>query len=154
MVSKADLAWWSSLKRKDLSTPVMPPAPSMTMESDVSNIFQGLGCCTGRPNLDWRSLDGKGSNTSYQLSELLAAFLAIKAFGNDWRDTAVQLRVDNITTVSYVNYKGGTTSLKLCKLAITMWTWCTSQNITFTAEHLPGHLNVIADQESRLVRDR
>ena len=61
--------------------------------------------------------------------------------------------MDNITAVSYVNHKGGTTSLKLCKLAITMWTWCTSQNITLTVEHLPGHLNVTADQESWLVRN-
>ena len=66
----------------------------------------------------------------------------------------VQTRKVFAKTVTYVNHKGGTTSQKLCKLAITVWTWCTSQNITLTAEHLPGDLNVMADQESRLVRDR
>ena len=37
--------------------------------------------------------------------ELLAAFLAIKVFEKDWRDTAVLLHMDNITAVPYVNHK-------------------------------------------------
>ena len=35
----------------------------------VGCIQQGLGCCTGGANPDWRSLVGRGSSTSYQLSE-------------------------------------------------------------------------------------
>ena len=35
-----------------------------------------------------------------------------------------------------------------------MWMWCIGKNITLVAEHLPGHLSVIADQESRSMRDR
>ena len=34
----------------------------------VRCIQPGLGCCTGGTNPDWRSLDGRGSNASYQLS--------------------------------------------------------------------------------------
>ena len=33
----------------------------------VRCIQPGLGCCTGGINPDWRSLDGRGSNASYQL---------------------------------------------------------------------------------------
>ena len=150
--SKADLTWWSSLNRKDLSTPVIPPAPLLTIESDASN--KGWGAVLERQTQTGGVWTAEEATHHINYLELLAAFLAIKAFGKDWRDTAVLLRMDNITAVSYVNHKGGTTSLKLCKLAITMWTWCTSRNITLTAEHLPGHLNVTADQELWLVRDR
>ena len=86
--------------------------------------------------------------------ELLAAFLALQAFGKNWTNTTILLRLDNVTAVTYINQKVGTTSALLCQLAITVWTWCMSRNVTLTAEHLPGHLNTIADQESRLVRDR
>ena len=150
--SKADLTWWSSLNRKDLSTPVIPPAPSVTIESDASN--QGWGAVLEGQTQTGGVWTAEEATHHINYLELLAAFLVIKAFGKDWRDTAVLLRMDNITAVSYVNHKGGTTSPKLCKLAIRMWTSCTFWNITLTAEYLSGHLNVTADQESRLVRDR
>lgn len=86
--------------------------------------------------------------------QLLAAFLAIKAFGKTWQNTAVLLRLDNVTAVSYINQKGGTVSKALCQLAITIWNWCTERNITLQAEHLPGQLNFQADQESRMMKDR
>ena len=35
--------------------------------------------------------------------ELLAAFLAMKAFGKAWQNT-VLLQMDNITAVSYINH--------------------------------------------------
>ena len=86
--------------------------------------------------------------------ELLAAFLAIKAFGKTWQNITVLLRLDNVTAVSYINQKGGTVSRALCELAISIWAWCTEQNITLEAEHLPGQQNSQADQESRTIRDR
>ena len=149
--SKTDLVWWSSLNRKDISTPVVPPAPSVTIESDASN--KGWGAVLKGHTQTGGVWTAEEATHHINYLELLAAFLAIKAFGKGWRDTAVLLRMDNITAVSYVNHKGGTTSQVLCNLAIKMWTWCTSRNIILTAEHLPGHLNVTADQESRLIRD-
>ena len=35
--SKVNLAWWNSLNRKNLSTPVILPIPSVTIESDASS---------------------------------------------------------------------------------------------------------------------
>ena len=39
-------------------------------------------------------------------------------------------------------------------LAKETWQWCMSQNISLVANHLPGHLNTVADTESRMIRDR
>ena len=49
---------------------------------------------------------------------------------------------------------GGTHSHQLNSLAVQMWKWCLDHHIFLTAEHLPGRENQIADEESRVVRDR
>ena len=86
--------------------------------------------------------------------ELLAAFLAMKAFGKAWQNISVLLRMDNTTAVSYINQKGGTVSQPLRQLALTIWTWCVRRNVSLLAEHLPGQLNWQANEESRTVKDR
>ena len=59
-----------------------------------------------------------------------------------------------MTAISYLNRRGGTTSPSLCKLAKETWEWCMSQDIILKANHLPGHLNTVADRESRVSQDR
>ena len=76
--------------------------------------------------------------------ELLATFLAIKAFGKAWQNITVLLRMDNVTTISYISQKGRTVSQLLCQLALTILTWCVEMNTTLLAEHLSGHLNLQA----------
>ena len=73
--------------------------------------------------------------------ELLAAFLAIKAFGKTWQSVTMLLRIDKITAVCYINQKGGTTSKLLCQLAISIWTWCSKRKISLLAEHVRYQLN-------------
>ena len=86
--------------------------------------------------------------------EMLAAFLALQCFTQDTpRPLTVYLYMDNTTAISYLNRKGGTTPL-LCKLAKQTWQWCMSQSISLVANHLPGHLNTVADRESRVALDR
>jgi len=85
--------------------------------------------------------------------ELLACFLAIKAFGKTWQNTTALLRMNNATAVNYINQEGVQCFKDLCQLAIEIWTWCMEKNIILQAEHLPGQLNSQANQESRTVRD-
>ena len=39
-------------------------------------------------------------------------------------------------------------------LAVQKWKWCIEGQIILTAEHLPGVMNQVADEESRTVQDR
>ena len=66
----------------------------------------------------------------------------------------VYFYMDNTSAVSYLNRRGGTTSPSPNHLAKETWQWCMSQNIPLVANHLPGRLNIVADTESRMVRDR
>lgn len=42
-------------------------------------------------------------------NEILAAFLRLQTFGKDKREIPIQLRVDNTTTMYYINHMGGHT---------------------------------------------
>ena len=104
-MSKVNLSWWISLDRKFLSTPIVLPVPSVTIESDVSN--KGWGAVLNgqsRTGGIW-SVQEQEHHINYL--ELLAAFLALQAFGKAWADIVV---LDNMTAVTYINQKGGTAS--------------------------------------------
>ena len=86
--------------------------------------------------------------------EALAAFHAVKCFVRDKKSITVLLRMDNTTAVMYLNKLGGTVSPKLNTIVRELWLWCMNWDINLIAEHLPGVLNSIADQESWVMRDR
>ena len=50
--------------------------------------------------------------------------------------------------------KGGTVSPMLSQLTKDLWLWCMKKNILLQAQHLPGVLNTVADEESRTWSDR
>ena len=85
--------------------------------------------------------------------ELSAAFLALKTFLKDERRVKAPLRMDNVTSIAFINRMGGTHSTARSDLAVTIWKWCLEKRITIHAEHLPGKLNVQADWESRHATD-
>ena len=71
--------------------------------------------------------------------ELLAAFLALRCFTKHSNRITVQMKLDNVVTVTYINKRGGGThSQPLCQLALTIWEWCVQRNVFLVAEHLPG----------------
>ena len=63
------------------------------------------------------------------------------------------LYFNNISAPIYINKRGGVQSQPLTALAKECWEWCTERTIVLLAEHLPGCLNIIADEESRHMRD-
>ena len=123
----------------------------MTIESDASNM--GWGACQGETRTGGQWSKAESLNHINYL-ELLAAFLAIQCFMKEKSGITIQLKLDNITAVSYINRMGGTHSQPLCNLAVTIWEWTLQRNLYLATEHLPGVQNTAADQESRTVRDR
>ena len=86
--------------------------------------------------------------------ELLAAFLGIQSFLKSERHLTVYLYMDNVSALIYINKKRGVQSRPLTTLAKECWGWCMERAIVLSAEHLPGCLNIIADEQSRHMRDR
>ena len=111
-MSKADLLWWQSQDRKLLSNPIAPTVPSVTIESDASNMGWGAVLNGQTPTGGFWSAEEGRYHINYL--ELLAAFLALQAFEKNRTNTTVLFRLDNVTAVTYINQKGGTTSALLC----------------------------------------
>ena len=85
--------------------------------------------------------------------ELLAAWLSLQCYASSLSDAHVHLRIDNTAAVAYVNKMGGLHSKDLCQLALQVWDWCLSRNLTISEEHLPGSMNRLVDKESRTESD-
>ena len=82
--------------------------------------------------------------------ELKAVFLAIKEFQDLCLHKLVLVATDNTTVVSYINKEGDMRSGPLCALLWGILTWCTRNQVTLKARHIPGQLDVVADKLSRL----
>ena len=73
-----------------------------------------------------------------------------KRVSNPSLQKTVLVATDNTTVVAYINKEGGMKSGSLCALLWRILSWCTRQQVTLRARHIPGRLNVIADKLSRL----
>ena len=103
--SRADLRWWKLLDRRRSGSPIRPAKPTVMIESDASTKGWGAVLNTQtRTGVVW-SVQEASNHINYL--ELLAAFLALKAFGKSLTDLTVLLRMDNFTAVTYVNPKRG-----------------------------------------------
>ena len=151
-VAMEELTWWNSQLTRWNGKSLVLRKPDLQIESDASRI--GWGAClnmrvhTGGP---WSTAE-----TAYHINclELLAATLAVKTFLKGQVNKRVLLLIDNQTAVAYINNLGGTVSAQATTLARELWMWCLERGILPTAQYLPGELNVRADTESRVMKDR
>ena len=119
----------------------------------LRHIDPGLGSIL--PGSEHRgTLVGRRETRHINCLELLAATLALKKFVKNKTGLNMLLRIDNTTVVAYIDNQGGMVSEELVHLTRDLWMWCLKRNIHIHAEHLPGCLNVVADRESRYMRDR
>ena len=125
--------------------------PDLQIESDASLMGWGASCQGIQTGGPWSQQEKK---LHINCLELLAATLAVKTFLKDQENKRVLLLLDNMTAVAYVNNLGGTVSAHATKFARELWMWCLQRDILLTAQHLPGKENVIADRESRVMKDR
>jgi len=146
-----DLQWWNLHLSSWNGRSLITQTSSMTITSDAS--LQGWGAtCNGvRTRGPWSP-----SERSLHINclELLAATLALQTYAKEKSGISILLQLDNSTAVAYINRRGGTASQKLSQLTKDLWLWCMERNILLQAQHLPGVLNTIADEESRTWSDR
>ena len=144
--STRDLQWWVTHLKAHNGRPIVQPPPSLIIESDASNTGWGAHCNSHRTGGQWSFSE---ATLHINAKELLASFLALQTFARDRQGIHVHLKIDNVTAVYFINRLGGTHSSTLMNLTYEMWSWCLQREIFLSAEHLPGKLNLIADQESR-----
>ena len=141
------LRWWLEESNVLLGQPLHPLKHALQMFTDASK--EGWGA-----HLDEHTARGSWSLPESKLHinhlELKAVFLALKEFRTLCYNKTVLIATDNTTVVAYINKEGGMKSGSLCALLWRILSWCTRQQITLRARHIPSRLNVIADKLSRL----
>ena len=85
--------------------------------------------------------------------ELKAVKIAILTFHKRKPVNSIHLQIDNMAALSYLLKMGGTHSMELIQTSKEIWDYLHQHKITITAEYLPSKQNVIADWESRHVKD-
>ena len=80
--------------------------------------------------------------------ELMAVFLALKAFCPSLRGSVVRILTDNTACMYYIRKQGGTMSRRLSHLAQELWLWAIENDISLVAFHLAGLDNCLADRLS------
>ena len=148
--AKLDLIWWTNNLPSLRGSPILPPTPDLTISSDVSKIGWGASWGTIRTGGPWNIYE---SQDHINILELKAAFFALKSFMKDQSNKVICLKIDNSTALAYLNNKGGTHSHQLLHLTLEVWKWCETKHLYLPAEHVPGKNNVIADEESRKMKD-
>ena len=148
--AREEVIWWRDHLQAWNGKALFQKPVDLLIETDASRKGWGAYCqgiSTGGP----RCLDEKRLHIN--CLELLAGSFAIQTFTKDKVCAHVKLLMDNTAAVAYINKMGGTHSQFLSNLAVQLWEWRLQNNLQISAQHLPGHLNVRADQESRMLLD-
>ena len=121
------------------------PNPDIEVTTDASNIDWGV-------TQDLWSESEKLRHTNEL--EILAVHFAVRCFKSHIKGKHIKVNSDNYTAVCYLDSMGGTKSPSCYKLVQDIWTWCMQNKVWLSASHLPGALNVEADQQSRQFNER
>ncbi|XP_065189509.1 uncharacterized protein LOC135820128 [Sycon ciliatum] len=146
-----ELSWWINHLSEWNGRNLLSPKPDLVIETDASTIGWGAVCQGNRTGGPWTHSERE---MHINCLELLAAFLAVKTFAKSRKNVTILLRMDNTTALTYINKYGGTVSATLNHLTRDLWSWCMERQIVLQATHLAGSKNVVADEESRTMKDR
>ena len=146
--ARVDLSWWSVVGDSLPFRSLAPFQASLELFSDASNSGWGCWVSDGREAFGlWSSLEKR---LHINVLECQAVLFGFFSFFRSTYNCSILINTDNFSVVAYVNHQGGTTSSRLCDLALELWDFCVARNISISACHVPGVCNNRADWLSRL----
>lgn len=146
-IIKGELTWWVN-KLPGAKCPIRSFRFAKEIFSDAS--MRGWGAHFNGQNAQgfWTCAE---RSLHINRLELKAAFLALKCFAQDSENQEILLRIDNTTTIAYINRMGGVQYPELNRLARDIWQWCEERQIWIFASYIPSRENTEADRESRKI---
>ena len=144
--AQTDLVWWTSATPSTFRSSLLVPPVTVSMATDASRAGWGAVCGNRTTGGRWHPDESKNH---INWLEMRAVQLGLQAFVSQIHDTSIRLEVDNVSTVAFLNRKGGTRSQRLCHLAQEIWEWALSRSLVLVAVHVPGKSNTVADHQSR-----
>ena len=149
---RTELQWWAETVDKWNGRSILKPSPDIALTITTDSSMTGWGAESSGVTTQglWTTQERQ---MHINVLEMKAVNFAVQAYTKEMRQIHVHLRVDNTTTIAYINKMGGTRSIRMLEVAKELWQYCMSKEIMLTAEHLKGANNQIADRESRIYKD-
>jgi len=145
-----ELKWWI-VHAKHAKKCISYTTPTLLIQSDASK--KGWGAVLNGNKIGGRWTPCEACK-HINVLELQAALFGLKSFADDYKQTHIQLQLDNTTAVAYINNMGGSKSTELDNLAKELWEWAITRELWVSAVHIPGISNVDADEQSRHFHDK
>ena len=137
---------WTDPQWLGASVPLRMPPPTLTVATDASLVGWGA-------HMEDQLLSGLWSLHESQLHisvlEIRAVHRALEALQDQVFGTSVRIMTDSMVAAAYIRRQGGTRSLQLYREARDLLLWCHQHQVHVIPHFLPGHLNVLADLQSR-----
>ena len=144
---KTAITWWLQEENVMQGVPWTYPAPDLTIYTDSSD--SGWGGTLNNQNISGKwPLNMRHKHINEK--ELAAVWETLKHFQSQIQNHSVMVATDNTSVVCYLNKLGGTKSASLMELTVKLLLWCQDNHIILRARHIPGRLNVLSDQLSRM----
>jgi hypothetical protein len=145
--AKIALQWWTVREN------IMAGIPIAAHSQGSIQVFTDASTTGWGGHLDWQTTGGSWNATEKALHinvlELRAVLLTLRHFQTSIKGKSILLSTDNSTTVAYINRQGGLRSKALYTQTLELFTFLEENKIEVRAKHIPGKLNVLADQLSR-----
>ena len=143
--AKEDIIWWHSNISTAYNT-IYKGNPSVTLTTDACKTGWGAVCRGKKTN---GLFSREESDLHINILELKAVMFGLKVFCSNFSNTHIKLLIDNTTAVFTLNKMGSCKSPECNDIVKEIWEWAIKRGIWLTAGHIPGILNVEADEESR-----
>ena len=137
---------WSINNIEDSFSPIQIPNCGFLLKTDGSK--SGWGAIFDKEATGGHFELGE-SLLHINVLELKAVLFGLKKLCSHLRQTHIKVLSDNTTAVCAINNMGSCKSLLCDQEVRRIWSWAIERDIFITAAHIPGILNVEADQESR-----
>ncbi len=145
-----EVLWWMENVMEAYS-PILRPNPSVVLKTDAC--LEGWGACRdsqrtgGLFSEDDRFRDSKMEHIN--ILEAKAVFFGLTSLCAEVVDSHIHLLIDNTSAVGAIKNMGSSKSPCLDREVKIIWDWAITRNNWLSASHIPGVLNVEADEESR-----
>ena len=138
--ARQEVQWWITHIYHSQKFLHAPPITTI-LYSDAS--LEGWGATDSISTIGapWQDID---ELMHINVLELTVAHLTKAA-----RSTHIQLEMDNLTAIAYINKMGGTHSQEHNHVSQQIWEWAIAQDIRLSVAYIPGDSNVVADFHSR-----
>ena len=143
--AKSEITWWKDNILTSYS-PIIRDNPSVIITTDASLLGWGA-CWDGRETGGLFSEEEKDYHIN--VLETKAVLFGLSALCGHIQNQHIKVLADNTATVGAINNMGSSKSSTLHSKIIEIWDWVLSRQNWLTASHIPGILNVEADEESR-----